>query len=49
MVMLFEDMFMNELRAQDEFYADVKSIKSKFFASDPRIDLPYIRAFLKII
>ena len=47
LVMLFEDMFMNELRAQDEFYADVKSIKSKFFANDPRIDLPYIRTVLK--
>ena len=46
-VMLFEDIFMNELRAQDEFYTDVKSIKSKFFASDPRIDLPYIRSVLK--
>jgi len=47
MVMLFEDLFLNELRGQDEFYADVKSIKSKFFAGDPRVELPYIRTVLK--
>ena len=44
---LFEDLFLNELAGVDEFYADFKSIKQKFFEHDSRIDLAYIRNVIK--
>ena len=42
----FEDLFLNELQEETEFYADVVSIKVKYFDRDHQIDNKYIRNVL---
>jgi hypothetical protein len=44
---LFEDLFMNELSNKDEFYADIKSIKQRFFDRDSKVDIAYLRHAIK--
>lgn len=47
LTMLIEDLFNNDLKWCDEFYADVKGIKERFFERDSKADMSYIRYVLK--
>lgn len=42
-----EDLFLNELKAYDEFYADAKNIRDRWFSKDNRAEAAYIRRVLK--
>ncbi|MCX6279017.1 MAG: DUF5906 domain-containing protein [Bacteroidetes bacterium] len=44
---LFEDLFLNDLQNHTDFFADIKSIKQRFFATDSKIDLSFIKNVLK--
>ena len=45
--MLIEDLFLNEFKGENEFKADIISIRDKFFPKDSRVDLSFIRNTLK--
>jgi len=45
--MLIEDLFLNSPYIKDEFKADPLSIKERWFKSDSRVDLAFIRSTLK--
>lgn len=45
--MLFEDYFINEVPNMEEFKADSISIKKKFFLTDSKVDLAFIRDTMK--
>lgn len=44
---MIEDLFLNELKAYDEFYADAKAIKDRYYAKDPRNGYDWIQKILK--
>jgi len=47
LAMFFEDIFLNEASALNEFYVDSKSIKDRFFSKDNRAGVDWIRKILQ--
>lgn len=47
LLILIEDFFNNELNWADEFYADVKGLKEKFFDRNNTVDHSFLRSVIK--
>lgn len=45
--MFFEELFLNELKNEDQFYVDAINIKQKYYSKDPRSGTQWILRILK--